>query len=89
MTRGLTDDYGWAQSLDVLERVPAIGHKTAALLEQAEQLWRGKVKACTSMTDLIFTRPDDPFPWQASVRASYLFPNRGRTRTLTALRFPP
>jgi hypothetical protein len=58
-----------AAFLRSLDRVPA-ALANADLLEQAQERWAGKVIPRTSMHDLLFTMPDDPYPWQQDLRVS-------------------
>jgi hypothetical protein len=57
----------WIEALDHVQAAAA----TADLLRQAAPKWEGKVVPRTSMLDLLFTLPDDPFPWQKEVRVSH------------------
>ena len=62
----------WSQTvafLRSLDRVPS-ALATADLLEQAEARWTGKVVPRTSMHDLWFTLPGDPYPWSKDLRVS-------------------
>ena len=42
------------------------------LLESARARWDGVVVARTSMHDLLFTLPGDPYPFEGNVRVSWL-----------------
>lgn len=44
----------------------------ADLLESARARWDGVVVARTSMHDLLFTLPGDPYPFERNVRVSWL-----------------
>src|ERR1700674_3300350 len=44
----------------------------ADLLESARARWDGVVVARTSMHDLLFTLPGDPYPFDGAVRVSWL-----------------
>ena len=41
------------------------------LLETARQKWEPSLAVATSMFDLIFHAPDDPYPWQLSVHVAW------------------
>jgi hypothetical protein len=44
----------------------------AGLLESVRERWDGVVVARTSMHDLLFTLPGDPYPFAGAVRVSWL-----------------
>jgi hypothetical protein len=65
------EDPHWDQSVAFLrEDVPHLpgAIATADLLERARPSWENKVVARTSMLDLLFTRPEEAFPWAVTVR---------------------
>ena len=70
----------WSGSLATLRNVawpPALAEEwpgalaNADLLQQAEKRWAGKVTSRTSHHDLLFTLPNDTFPWSTAVLVSY------------------
>ena len=63
-------DHFWDGSLAYLRDLPHLpgAIATADLLERARPAWERKVVARTSMHDLLFTLPEDEFPWHATVR---------------------
>jgi len=79
-TNPSTGESSWSGSLATLRKVawsPALANEwpdalaNADLLQQAEKRWAGKVTSRTSHHDLLFTLPDDTFPWSAAVLVSY------------------
>lgn len=68
------NDPKWADVVKDLKgrtNVPA-ALVNADLLESARARWDGVAVARTSMHDLLFTLPGDPFPFAGAVRVSWL-----------------
>jgi hypothetical protein len=62
----------WNESLALLRGLSDVPSTTATvdLLELARPRWEKTVIARTSMHDLLFTCPDDPYPFHTTVRVS-------------------
>jgi hypothetical protein len=68
----VTDDHLWGASLEFLSSLHHLrgALANAALLASVRSDWEDQVVARTSMHDLLFTLPDEEFPWDASLRVS-------------------
>lgn len=69
----VTYEREWAEPVAFLlsrDKVPA-AQAMGRLLAQAEGAWHGRVVPRTSMHDLLFTIPGDPYPFSTEVRVSW------------------
>lgn len=63
----------WRESVDFLRSLDTIpgAQANADLLGGAEAAWSGRVVPRTSMCDLLFTLPGDPYPFAADLRVTW------------------